>query len=193
MRTVDRRRNPILISLSILTIGCRSERTADPIVAAQPQNEAQPSEYRDVAAFLNAEFASGFANRDQNITYASADADLNQDGVSEVVVYAEGDNLCGTGGCDLFILRRRGERLSKVAQVSITWPPVRVLNSATSGWHDIGVWVQGGGILPGYEARLRYSAGSYPFNPSVPPAERVSPGEPGRVLISASTPRIRLR
>jgi hypothetical protein len=37
---------------------------------------------------------------------------------------------------------------------------------------DIGVWVQGGGIQPGYEAVLRFNAHEYPKNPSVPPARR---------------------
>ncbi len=61
-------------------------------------------------------------------------------------------------------------RLSRVTNISITRPPIRVLPTVTHGWHDLGVMVAGGGIIPGYEARLRFDGHSYPSNPTVPSA-----------------------
>lgn len=61
----------------------------------------------------------------------------------------------------------------RVTNISITQAPIRVLPTVTHGWHDLGVLVVGGGIIPGYEARLRFDGHSYPSNPSIPPAIRL--------------------
>jgi hypothetical protein len=53
---------------------------------------------------------------------------------------------------------------------SIVQLPIRLLPTSTRGWRDIGVTVAGGGINPGYMARLRFDGRRYPSNPSVPPA-----------------------
>jgi len=51
---------------------------------------------------------------------------------------------------------------------------VRVLRSTTKGRHDLAVWVQGGGIQPGYDVRLRFNGKTYPSNPTASPAERAT-------------------
>lgn len=73
-----------------------------------------------------------------------------------------------------------------ITRVSITRPPIRLLKSKSNGWYDLGVWVQGGGIQPGYEAQLRFDGGMYPENPSVPPAKPLGAKLPGTVMIFAS-------
>jgi hypothetical protein len=67
--------------------------------------------------------------------------------------------------------------------MTITNPPIRVLDQKLNGWHSLGVWVQGGGIQPGYEAELRFNGKSYPKNPSVPPARRADKNLAGEVVI----------
>ena len=103
--------------------------------------------------------------------YRVANADLNGDGQPEVLIYDDGPDSCGSGGCDLFVLSRVAGRVIVISDVSITRPPIRVLPSISHGWHDLGVFVAGGGIIPGYTARLRYDGRHYPENPTVPPAE----------------------
>lgn len=78
-----------------------------------------------------------------------------------------------SGGCVLYVLSLTPTSYRRVASISITRPPIRVLPTITHGWHDLGVLVTGGGIIPGYEARLRFNARSYPSNPTVPPATRL--------------------
>ena len=111
--------------------------------------------------------------------YKNATADLNQDGRPEIFVYAT-DN-CGSGGCDLYVLSPKAGTYRIVMLSSITQLPIRMLPTSTRGWRDIGVTVQGGGILVPYMARMRFNGRRYPSNPTVPPAVRVRPS--GKVLI----------
>ncbi|MCP9221497.1 hypothetical protein MKP08_01880 [Erythrobacter sp. LQ02-29] len=139
-----------------------------------------------LAILLSASTAQGYAFsgdqafiRDRDLTrYRIAHADLNDDGSDETLIYAEdqgsdGDGLfCGSGGCTLFVLAHDASNYRVVTKTTITWAPIRVLPETSNGWHDLGVHIAGGGILPGYDVRLRYDGASYPTNPSVPPAVR---------------------
>lgn len=118
--------------------------------------------------------------------YLAAFKDLNNDGVKEAVVYLSGDRWCGSGGCATLILQREGKSYRMVTKITITRPPIRVLDGAVNGWVNIGVWVQGGGIGSGYEAELRFDGKSYPTNPSLPPARRRTGNVHGQVLIPRS-------
>jgi hypothetical protein len=60
---------------------------------------------------------------------------------------------------------------------------VRVLASRTNDWHDLSVPVRGGGVVPGYEALLRYNGKKYPSNPSMPPVKKLTASPSGKVLI----------
>ncbi len=129
---------------------------------------------------------------DHHLTrYSVALADLNGDGRPKALIYAmattesdSGPNLCGSGGCDLDVLAFSKTGYRKVSSISITRPPIRVLTTVTHGWHDIGVLVAGGGIIPGYEARLRFNGTTYPSNPTVRPATRLK-GAAGKVVIGS--------
>src|SRR5579884_3649184 len=70
----------------------------------------------------------------------------------QAIVYVTGDGWCGSGGCNTLVLARSGNSWRVVAKITITRPPIRVLDETSHGWHSIGVRVQGGGIQPGYEA-----------------------------------------
>lgn len=132
---------------------------------------------------------------DQQLTgYDYALSDLNGDGRPEALVYArrghedgQDVSLCGSGGCDLIVLSLTPTGYRVISDISITRPPIRVLPSVSHGWHDLSVLVAGGGILPGYRARLQFDGKTYPANPSVPPALRMKRDGQGKTVITADT------
>lgn len=105
-------------------------------------------------------------------------------GVTEVVVvYVSGRMWCGSGGCTLLTLESHDSTYSVIGRTSIVRLPIRILTSVTNGRHDLGVWVHGGGIEPGYEVLLPFDGKTYPSNPTAPPARRLSAKAVGRLLI----------
>jgi len=121
--------------------------------------------------------------------YTDALVDLNADGKPEAVVYLTSNDWCGTGGRTMLILVRDGDSWRLLTKVSITRPPIRVLVTKSNGWRSIGVWVQGGGIQPGYEAELRFDGKTYPENPSTPPARPLTGKPAGETLIAPAPGR----
>lgn len=100
-----------------------------------------------------------------------------------IYVFAEGDPVCGSGGCHLLVLKRKGQGYRVLGETGLSHRPVRVLTSRHNGQPDITVFVAGGGILPGYEARLRFDGRRYPNNPTVSPAEPLTVAPSGRLVI----------
>ena len=115
--------------------------------------------------------------------YFDAYYDLNGDGQPEAIVYVAGRAFCGSGGCSLLILAAEGASYRVVTRTTVTRAPIRVLARTSHGWRSIGVWVQGGGIQPGYEAELRFDGKRYPSNPSVAPTRRLPAGVPGETVL----------
>lgn len=94
------------------------------------------------------------------------------DGVRLALVYLVGPNWCGTGGCNLLILRQGATGWEQVGNVGRVRLPVRVLAQSTNGLPDLGVTVSGGGGPPAYEARLAFDGRAYPrFPPDAPAGE----------------------
>lgn len=151
---------------------------------AQAQPKPAPPE-DSVKTFLRA-YVKNLVSEDKTTRYLHKLADLNGDGEKEAIVYLMGRDWCGSGGCNTLILRRDGASWKVVSKITITHPPIRVLSGTSHGWHSISVWVQGGGIQPGYEAELRFDGRIYPENPSVPPARRLSPKVAGETVILSS-------
>lgn len=84
------------------------------------------------------------------------------------------------------VLAPQGPSYRVVSSITITRPPIRVLAARSHGWHNIAVWVAGGGIRPGYEAELPFNGKTYALNPSVAPARRLAPKAPGQVVLPAN-------
>ncbi len=103
----------------------------------------------------------------------------------QAIVYVTGWLWCGSGGCRTLILTKDGPSWRVVTNVTITRPPIRVLASEANGWHDISVWVQGGGT-PAYQARLRFDVKTYPTNPTVPPAKPLVGDAAGVIVLSSA-------
>jgi hypothetical protein len=99
------------------------------------------------------------------------------------VVYVSGEGWCGSGGCTLLILEPIDSSFKVLGRVTIVQLPVRLLPSTKHGHPDIGVTVQGGGVLAGYEAVLSFNGESYPRNPSVPPARKTSAIQ-GKIIVA---------
>jgi hypothetical protein len=144
-----------------------------------PSSEDDESARRSLRAFLE-----GF-DRDLKGRFTYALVDLNGDGKPEAVVYLMGNDWCGSGGCTTLILVRDGDSWRLLTKVAISRPPIRVLVTKSNGWRSIGVWVQGGGIQPGYEAELRFDGKTYPANPSTLSARPVTGTPDGETLIAA--------
>jgi len=106
-----------------------------------------------------------------------------QDGAT-ILVYLTGPDWCGSGGCQLLVLARRGDAYDAIGEISVARAPIRVLESRTNGRPDIGVHVAGGGVIDGYEAAVPFDGRRYARNPTVAPARRVDDA-PGETLIPA--------
>ena len=105
----------------------------------------------------------------ETIRYFDAAVDFNFDGRPKVLVYVVGRSWCGSGGCPLVILTPEGSSYRVVTETTVSRTPIRVLDGSSSGWHNLGVGVSGGGT-PGYEAELRFDGRSfYEESPRVKP------------------------
>ncbi|HYR86702.1 MAG TPA: hypothetical protein VE422_21625 [Terriglobia bacterium] len=122
---------------------------------------------------------------DKTTRYFEAWADLNGDGKQEAIVYIAGESWCGTGGCITVVLEPKDSSYEVITKMTITRPPIRVLTSASYGWHSLTVWVQGGGVQ-GYDAELQFNGKSYPTDPSIAPSRRFDGKAEGEIVIPAS-------
>ena len=123
---------------------------------------------------------------DRTARYVLAFRDLNGDGTPEAIVYLISKKWCGSGGCSTFILTQNGSSWRIVAKILVTRPPIYVLSNMSKGWHSIGVWAQGGGVQPGYEAQLRFNGKTYPVSPFVSPVRRLEGKPMGEVVIPSA-------
>ena len=115
--------------------------------------------------------------------YKRVDADLNEDRLSEALVYVTDPSYCGSGGCTLLVLSRGERGYRVVLRSTVSQLPIRLLPTSTRGWRDLGVTVSGGGITQPYVARLRFDGRRYPGNPTAAP--RTSSAQSlSRVLIN---------
>ena len=137
---------------------------------------------RDIRPFIRQLLVGRNAEGYRTLRVTAAPVDLNSDGRAETIAYLEGDSVCGSGGCDTYIIAQEEEGYRVVTKLTISWPPIRVLDRKTSGWHNLGVWNQGGGIQPGFEAELKFDGQSYPANPSLAEPSG-NPPATGRVII----------
>lgn len=147
-----------------------------PTAASPAAPTPAPAAGPDLKAFLTARTTDAMAP----LRYVSgewSDADTRL-----VLVQFLGPEYCGSGGCNLLILRPEGETFTVLGDVTVTRAPVRVLTSRTNGLPDIAVQVSGGGAAP-REALLPFDGARYASNPTVAPARRTE-GAPGVVVIA---------
>lgn len=131
-------------------------------------------------SWLADHFAPDVRGDTGELLYARAEVDLDGDGKDEVLAYVGGSLMCGTGGCNLVILKRDGAGYRQVGDLSLVQLPVGVLQTKTNGWRDLAVTVSGGG-KPGGVMRVPFDGTSYAGNPTTSPAEPAD--SIGKVLI----------
>lgn len=110
-------------------------------------------------------------------------ADLDGDGRRDALVYLHGSDWCGSGGCTLLVLRNLGKTWRQVSRITVTRPPIRLLDQRHKGWHALTVHVAGGGSSP-QDVTLEFDGHRYPGNPTTLQTTPTMIG-PGRVLIDA--------
>jgi hypothetical protein len=166
-------------------VGVLPAQKATPRIASGP--EASSAARTALRGFLQRYLRDPDGREDKSTEYVSRFVDLTDDGKREVIVYLTGRDWCGSGGCTAFVLAPEGPSYKVITEFSITRPPIRVLATTSSGWHDLAVQVQGGGIMKGYEARLAFDGKTYPRNPSVSPAQKILGSVKGDVVIASSS------
>jgi hypothetical protein len=155
---------------------------ASSMLAAQPASlTAQDSAWLNI--FLRDYVRDSYPTGGRTVRYFARSVDLADDGKRQVIVYFTDQHSCASGGCTTLVLAHEGSSFRIVTSITIGWPPIRVLSIKTKGWHDLAIWVQGGGIQPGYEADLPFDGKTYPINPSMPPARRLLTKVPGEVVV----------
>jgi len=171
--------------IAMLSLVCTAVLPSSSCIAQLQEQPAatSPASLEPLNKFLWNYLKADFFNEQTEMWYFVAFADLDGDGTKEAIVHIVSTFTCGTGGCPTLVLTPEGSAYRLVADISITRPPIRVLSSTSHGWKDLAVWVQGGGIMSGYEAELRFDGITYPKNPSIPPATRSRNSIPGEVVI----------
>jgi hypothetical protein len=153
--------------------------------SATPLQTTRPSKDAVLRDFLRS-YVSNPLTPDDDTKYAYSTASLSGRKPREVIVYLMGPRWCGSGGCTALVLVPTESSYAIVTRITVTRLPIRVLNSQTNGWHDIAVWVEGGGISVGCEAQLRFNGKKYPSNPTIPPARHLRSHVPGKIVIPKS-------
>ncbi len=168
-------------SVALLAVGCAF---LAPRGLGQAQNQAASPE-ESVDKFMQNYLGPPSSDKSNTRRYFSASVDLKDDGTHEVIVYVLDAGFCGSGGCTTLILTPKDSSYRTVTKITIARLPIRVLATKSNGWHDLGIWVQGGGIQHGYEAKLSFNGMTYPSNPPMPPARRLTRKVAGKVVVSS--------
>jgi hypothetical protein len=187
-----------LVFLNRQTVGDEYDHVGDLMIDycgnSAPLNDARraisviehANDYDRLERYLRAYVAHEAVTSSRPTRYAAAFTSLSNHGRPEVVVRLSEGGWCGSGGCTTLVLADEGETFKVVSKITITQLPIRVLDSTSHGWRDLGVTVSGGGVQKPYEATLSYDGRTYPANPSVLPARPYSP-QTGRILLSADS------
>ncbi|GAB2622457.1 hypothetical protein [Novilysobacter erysipheiresistens] len=99
--------------------------------------------------------------------YRAAQADLDADGVDDLLMLLDDPNWCSDAGCSLLVFRGdddAGYRL--VTETTVTHAPIAVGAQRHNGWHDLLVGVGGDGTQAGTVA-LQFNGEGYPRNPTL--------------------------
>lgn len=92
--------------------------------------------------------------------YVYGQVDLNADGRQEVLALAMGSIFCGTGGCNLYLLRQTDQGYALINKFPRSRLPLIASPQKTDGWHDLIRWESGGGVPPSY-VRHRFDGEKY--------------------------------
>jgi len=108
-----------------------------------------------------------------------------------LLVYLQDQRFCGTSGCGILIVKPIGRSFREVDDIGGCWPPFTMLPRRHKGMPDIGIWIQGGGVLPGYQTSVSFNGKRYAYTQGFPPKHRIARAS-GKVLIPDEIPRLSL-
>jgi hypothetical protein len=131
-------------------------------VRAQDQSDSTRNGY--LRSFLRHYLARSRSDDHEPTRYSPAFIDLKDDGTREVIVYVTGGFWCGSGGCTTLILAPEGSTYRVVTKIFTTYSPIRILETKSNGWHDIGIMVRvgyGGEEVGSHEQKLSFNGKSY--------------------------------
>lgn len=183
-------RQTLIAALGLACAACAqsagNNASADTVVntpeAAPATNAAMPAAPAAIPpsalAFLRQQVGG-----DDQANVAAATADLDGDGAAEVIAYVSGPMLCGSGGCDAYVLTPDGDGWRRVMRSSVTQLPIHLLPERSNGWSDLMLSVSGGGAAGG-QAWMTFDGSAYPGNPTADPAVPMA-APAGTVLIAA--------
>ena len=175
-----------MLALATLSMAACTPEDAAPRQGAPSATTEQATRdvtYGQQAAAVEAQLLTLYGDLGGEMRYFDAPTDLNGDGQAEIVVYAYGPMLCGTGGCDTVVFTPDASGYRVVTSISVSRPPIQVSSRSTNGWRNLLVHVSGGGIVEDHDAELEFDGTTYPSNPTVPPAEPATDTEGAQVLI----------
>ncbi|QDK33704.1 hypothetical protein [Sphingomonas sp. IC081] len=156
------------LALTLSLAACKKDAAPPPeavVTSAETEAATEAPAPQTAEEWIKANYQDAVTSDLGKLQYATAEADLDGDGTPEVLAYLGGPMFCGTGGCNLVVLKRDGDGFRKMGETSVVQLPVGVLATRTRGWRDIGVAVSGGGMAEGI-ARLRFNGKAYPQNAS---------------------------
>jgi hypothetical protein len=116
--------------------------------------------------------------------YNFAFVDLAGRGKREAIVYVSGRGWCGSGGCRMLVLTQEGSSYKVIAKIPAVRLPIRVLESKSHGWRDLSVFIQGGGILRGYEEKVKFDGDTYSKDSSQPAEDERPQQMKGKIILS---------
>lgn len=160
-----------LISLQT-AVAAPAQRSARPLITRRVKSERARDPKLEEA--IKRTFPENLYKPTGEIDYYYNRVDLSGDGIPEVLVYLFGPEVCGTGGCDALVFKSSKDGYRLVADIVLARNPIIVSEHKTHSWHDLIMFVAGGGILPGYYAVLTYDGKTYPENPTDHPAKPLS-------------------
>lgn len=98
----------------------------------------------------------------KHTSYRYNKVDLNNDGIPELIVYATGYEVCGSGGCSAYIFSSDKGKYILLASFSVCAAPIIVSANKTRGWHDIIVYHSGGAVSKGNYYVNKFNGSEYP-------------------------------
>lgn len=164
--SILRRGLPTLaLGLALALAGCKKDTPSEPTPTETASGGAQDALVGDPVAWVRTYIEKDLGGDLGIIHVNTAKVDLDGDGIDEVLAYASGSMMCGTGGCDLLVLKPEGADFKLMGDLSVVQLPVGVLDSKTNGWRDLAVSVSGGGMPSGIR-RVPFDGAHYASNPT---------------------------
>jgi hypothetical protein len=171
----------ILAVVGVTTQTCHAQTT---VAAPAPEDRVRSA----VQSYLQSAPLHNF----KPTSYMFAFVELAEDRTRQAIVYLTGRGWCGSGGCTMLVLTQEGSSYKVISRIPAVRLPIRVLESKSHGWRDLSVFIQGGGILRGYEERVRFNGESYSKEASEAAEEVRPPQTKGKIILSLKNKEVPL-